>query len=69
MKKCLSLAIAAAFVVCAFVGVSSASAATEFGSECAAEEGAPFNLVSLARGAGSPLPVAAPVSGVITQWT
>jgi hypothetical protein len=69
MKKRVSLALAAALAVCAFVGVSSASAATEFGSSCVAEDGAPFDLVSLTHGAGSPLPVAAPVSGVITQWT
>jgi hypothetical protein len=68
LKKRLSLVFAAA-AVCAFVGVSSASAATEFGSGCVATGAAPFNIISLGHGTDSPLPVAAPVSGVITQWT
>ncbi|HTR73871.1 MAG TPA: hypothetical protein VMH33_01255 [Solirubrobacterales bacterium] len=69
MKKrlCLILAIVAAFT--AFVGVSSASAATEFGSGCAAEEGEEFlDLISTGHGPGSPLPVTAPISGVVTEW-
>jgi hypothetical protein len=49
--------------------VSSASAATEFGSECTVNEIASGpSFVSISHGAGSPLPVAAPVSGVITEW-
>jgi hypothetical protein len=69
MKKRLSVVLTTALALCAFVGVSSASAATEFGSNCPGEEGAPYSLISVAHGAESPLPVAAPVSGVITQWT
>jgi hypothetical protein len=69
MKKRLSVVLTAALGLCAFVGVSSASAATEFGSNCPGDEGAPYSFISLAHGAKSPLPVAAPVSGIITQWT
>jgi hypothetical protein len=69
LKKRLSLVLAACLAVCAVVGVSSASAATEFGSGCVAEDAVPFTTVSLTHGVGSPLPVAAPASGVITQWT
>jgi hypothetical protein len=69
MKKRLSVVLATALAICAVIGVSSASAATEFGSECTANEFvAAATFVSIAHGAGSPLPVAAPVSGVITEW-
>jgi len=69
MKKRITAALAAALAICAFVGVSQASAATEFGSACTGEEAIPADLISLSHGAGSPLPVAAPTSGIITQWT
>jgi hypothetical protein len=69
MKKRLSVVLTAALAMCAFVGVSSASAATEFGSTCTGTAGESVaSLVSISHGAGSPLPVAAPVSGVITEW-
>jgi hypothetical protein len=68
MKKRLFVALAAATVV-AIVGVDSASGATEFGSGCAAnksKEGAIW--VSTGHSPLSPLPVTAPISGVITEW-
>jgi len=69
MKKLLSAVLAVALSTSAFVGVASASAATEFGSGCAADGFAPFqSLVSVAHGPTSPLPVAAPSAGVITEW-
>jgi hypothetical protein len=70
MKKRVSLLLAAVFAVSAFIGVSQASAATEFGSECQANESVsgPYSFISISHGPGSPLPAAAPVSGVITSW-
>lgn len=68
MKKLLSLALAAV-VAATLVGVSSASAATVFGSGCAAnqiKEGAIW--ISTGHSSTSPLPVTAPISGVITEW-
>jgi hypothetical protein len=69
MKKRVCLALVAALAVCGLVGISQASAATEFGSGCGAtsyfSEG---GEISTGHGAGSPLPVAAPTSGVITEW-
>lgn len=69
MKKRVSLVTAAILAVSAFAGLSQASAATEFGSGCAATTGEPeLNLISIKHGTSSPLPVAAPISGVITEW-
>jgi len=70
MKKRLSVVLAMALAASALVGVDSASAATVFGSACAAnqvKEGAIW--VSTGHAPTSPLPVAAPISGVITEWT
>jgi hypothetical protein len=69
MKKRMFVILAAATAVCGFASVSSAAAATEFGSSCAGEEVIPDSLISLAHGAASPLPVAAPTSGILTEWT
>ena len=68
MKKSLAVATAAVLALSAFVGVTPASAATEFGSACTGEEAAPFTLVSIGHGAGSPLPATSPISGVVTEW-
>lgn len=68
MKKRVSLLVAAVLAVSAVASVSQASAATEFGSGCAATNLESATLISTAHGAGSPLPVAAPISGVITEW-
>jgi hypothetical protein len=69
MKKRLCTVLAVTLATCTFAGVASASAATEFGSACAANSVAPLqSLVSVAHGSSSPLPVAAPSAGVITEW-
>lgn len=69
MKKRLCAALAAILAIGSIAGVASASAATEFGSGCAANNFAPLqSLVSVAHGPTSPLPVAAPSAGVITEW-
>jgi len=73
MKKLLFAALAIAIGATTFVGVSSASAATLFGSGCAAnqtleEEAAGAVWVSTAHPSAA-LPVSAPTSGVITEWT
>jgi hypothetical protein len=73
MKKLLSAALAMAIVATTFVGVSSASAATLFGSGCAANqtlEGEAVGgvWVSTAHPSAA-FPVSAPISGVITEWT
>jgi hypothetical protein len=69
MKKRLSIAMAVAVGMGAILGVGSASAATEFGSGCAAnavKDGAIW--VSTGHAPDSPLPATAPISGVITEW-
>jgi hypothetical protein len=68
MKKRVSVIVAAVFAVSAFASVSQASAATEFGSGCAANKLEQATMVSVTHGAGSPLSATAPVSGVITEW-
>jgi hypothetical protein len=70
MKNRLSVALAMAFAATALVGANSASAATVFGSGCTANQitdGAIW--VSTGHAATNPLPVTAPISGVITEWT
>ena len=69
MKKLLSAVLAVALSMSPSSASPRASAATEFGSGCAADGFAPFqSLVSVAHGPTSPLPVAAPSAGVITEW-
>jgi hypothetical protein len=64
-RICIVLAIVLG--VCA-AATPAASAATEFGDNCAANGGAPeYTFVSLSA-VGDPLPLTAPSSGVITQW-
>lgn len=70
MKKRLSVALAIAVAATALVGANSASAATVFGSGCTANQitdGAIW--VSTGHAPTNPLPVVAPISGVITEWT
>lgn len=70
MKKRLSVALAIAVAATALVGANSASAATVFGSGCTANQitdGAVW--VSTGHAPTNPLPVVAPISGVITEWT
>jgi hypothetical protein len=71
MKKRLSAAVLAV-AVCAFAGTGPASAATVFGSDCAANSVAGENAagviwVSTAH-PKTALPVTAPITGVITEW-
>jgi hypothetical protein len=73
MKKRLSAALVLAAAVSAIVGAAPASAATVFGSNCAANDVAEGNAagavwVSTAH-PGVALPATAPASGVITEWT
>jgi hypothetical protein len=68
MKKRVSLLVAAVLAVSAFASVSQASAATEFGSACAANNLETATVFSATHGVGSPLPATAPISGVITEW-
>lgn len=70
MKKRLSVALAMAAAATALVGANSASAATVFGSGCAANQIADGAVwVSTGHASTNPLPVVAPISGVITEWT
>ncbi|OJU85855.1 MAG: hypothetical protein BGO11_17750 [Solirubrobacterales bacterium 70-9] len=51
-------------------GATGATKGGEFGDTCAAtQSGAPFGAVFERSHTGSPLPLAAPVSGVLTKWT
>ncbi|MGH2940231.1 MAG: hypothetical protein ACRDPE_19155 [Solirubrobacterales bacterium] len=70
MKKRLSVVLAMAVAATALVGANSASAATVFGSGCTANQitdGAVW--VSTGHTSTNPMPVVAPISGVITEWT
>src|ERR1700759_2642479 len=69
MKKRLSVVVATAVAAMGLVAANSASAATVFGSGCTANQitdGAIW--VSTGHAPASPLPVTAPISGVITEW-
>src|SRR4051794_17142838 len=68
MRKRCGLAIATIGVV-SLLGVSSAAAAVEVGSNCSATSGvANYTLSELAHGAGNALPLTAPGAGVVTKW-
>lgn len=70
MKKRLSVALAMVVAATALFTANSASAATVFGSGCTANQitdGAIW--VSTGHAPTNPLPVTAPISGVITEWT
>ncbi|HEX5610860.1 MAG TPA: hypothetical protein VFX45_12305 [Solirubrobacterales bacterium] len=69
MKKRLCSGVAGIALAGIFLFAAPANAATEFGSNCTAEEALGGTaLVSLSHGPTSPLPIAAPTSGVITRW-
>jgi hypothetical protein len=65
-----SLAISATALAAAMLAPSAATAATEVGDDCAANvETATYTNVPDQKAAGaSPLPIAAPVSGIVTSW-
>jgi hypothetical protein len=72
MQKRLSVALAIGVALAATLGTipTAASAATVFGSPCDAvniTDGALW--INTGHGAANPLPVTAPISGVITEWT
>jgi hypothetical protein len=66
MRKWTGLMMVAVLLLAA----SSASAATEVGSNCVTNTGAGGNLtvVQLAKAPGDALPITAPASGVVTRW-
>ena len=67
MRRRLAMFFTASAATLAFIGAGTASAAVEFGDNCAADEGTgPATLVTLAA-PGSALPLTAPVGGVITK--
>ncbi|HEX4305069.1 MAG TPA: hypothetical protein VHZ54_03440 [Solirubrobacterales bacterium] len=70
MKKRLSIALAVALAASAVFGPGSASAATVFGSPCAADKVAekPGAVWISTAHPGGAFPVTAPISGVITEW-
>jgi hypothetical protein len=70
MRIRIWLAASAGAALLALTGASSAAAATEFGDNCVADHTAEGSGVTLFEsvGQGNPLPTAAPVAGVITQW-
>lgn len=68
MRNRLAIALATITVALAAVGPASASAATEFGSNCSATDvESELTFLDLSHSAAEPLPVSAPVTGVITQ--
>lgn len=63
------VAVVAISAIAALVSAASASAATEFGSGCTATKATERALwVATGHAPSSPLPVTAPISGVITEW-
>jgi hypothetical protein len=69
MRRIASLVVALVAIAVPLVGASGAAAAVEAGNSCTTNAIYPANtIVQLSRAAGSPLPIAAPVDGVITQW-
>jgi hypothetical protein len=69
MRKLIG-SVAVAVLAISVLGASSASAATEFGDTCVADEATfePPNTLFEFSAPGNSLPLTTPVSGVITQW-
>jgi hypothetical protein len=70
MKRLVAIGVLSIVGLVLAVGSATASAATEIGDQCAANdnaEGASISVFTLSS--ASPLPPAAPNSGVITKWT
>ncbi len=63
MRRLLVGIVAAVALACA----STASAATEIGDPCVGDDAAPFGFFQISS-PSSPLPMAAPATGVVTQW-
>ncbi len=69
MRRKFTGIAAAAVLAIAAVGASSASAATEFGDNCVANDTTEASATYFAFTAfGNPLPLTAPTGGVITKW-
>jgi hypothetical protein len=70
MKNKAAALIAGAFITLLSIGATSASAATEFGDNCAGNEltEAPPNTYFEITAFGNTLPITAPTNGVITKW-
>jgi hypothetical protein len=69
MLRGRTLLAGAALLVASLVGAANASAATEFGNDCAPSV-APTNttFIQLTNLPGSPLPAVSPIAGILTQW-
>jgi hypothetical protein len=69
MRSLRRAGVLGVLVAIALIGASPASAATEAGDDCVAntKEGA-YTLVPLERVSPSPIPLTAPVNGVVTSW-
>jgi hypothetical protein len=69
MRSLRAVALVGTVLVLALVAAPGASAATEVGDECTANEAAAqFTLVPEAHVPSGPLPLAAPSAGVVTAW-
>lgn len=69
MSKRCGMAVIGVLAAMSLTSVPIASAATEVGSNCAANKTAPnFTFIQLAKGPNNPLPITVPSAGVVTQW-
>jgi hypothetical protein len=70
MKRLAAIGALSAVGLALMVGPAVASAATEFGDPCTADGFAPeVDLSIFTLSSPSPLPVAAPTSGIVTSWS
>ncbi len=68
MRSRLTVSLVASAAILALAGPTHASAATEFGDTCAADEAGPGSYTLMTSSSpGSGLPLSAPVGGVITK--
>ncbi len=70
MRKRYGIAFVGLLVAMSLAGPGTASAATEFGDNCVANEATATEPVTVfgVVASGNPLPLTSPVSGVMTQW-
>jgi hypothetical protein len=70
MRNRVAVAMAGVVAAGALVFASAATAATEFGNNCVANGAAAPKtaILQIAKAPSSPLPLAAPSAGVMTQW-
>lgn len=69
MRKLSGIVVMGAMALVALAGAPASQAAVEAGDDCTADtaEG-PYSLLPEMRAAPGPLPLAAPVGGVVTRW-